>query len=72
MKFNLFASKPECSVEIHDVRPLPDGSEPFEPYFAALCVCGWVDVPHDTEGQARAAALEHTAKVEPGLKRPVG
>ena len=32
-------------------------------YYAAFCDCGWMDVPHDTEADARAAATAHTPNV---------
>jgi hypothetical protein len=32
----------EHHVEVHDVRPLPDEKDRYEPYFIALCDCGWV------------------------------
>ena len=60
------------SVEVHDVRPLADEESPFAPYFAAICDCGWVDAPLESEAEARASATAHSAKVAPDLKRPIG
>ena len=58
-------------VEVHDVRPIPDDRHQFDPYFAAICECGWVDAPLDSEGAARTSAAEHSPTVYPDLKRPL-
>jgi hypothetical protein len=37
-------------------------------YYAAFCDCGWMDVPHDSEASARAAATAHTPNVRTTVK----
>ena len=59
-------------VEVLDTRPPLDEPDAFEPYFAAVCECGWADPEHTTEAGARAAALAHDSNVVPGARRPVG
>jgi hypothetical protein len=67
-----FAPK-EHLVEVHDIRPLPAGEgEPFESCYAAICSCGWVDAPLESEAEARSSAADHAPQVAAGLKRPVG
>jgi hypothetical protein len=58
-------------AEAHDVRPLPTEEGQFDPYFAAICSCGWVDAPLPDEAAARESASAH-ASFDPELKRPVG
>ena len=62
--------KRDHRVEVHDVRPLPGDEDDFDPYFAAICHCGWVDVV-ESEDAARASATKHSPKVDPDLKRPL-
>lgn len=69
---SLFGRGERHCVEVHDVRPTPDDPDPFAPYFAALCECGWLDVAHASEATARAAAHLHDVNVVKGLKRPLG
>lgn len=68
---SLFRTKPQapCEVEIHDVRPLEAGE--FEPYFAAICACGWVEIG-DSEADARRKAADHDSDVVEELRRPLG
>lgn len=69
----IFGRQPkEHLVEIHDVRPDPARPEKFEPYFAAICSCGWVDASLDSEGAARTSASKHNPNVSAELRRPVG
>src|SRR5262249_31262558 len=61
------------AVEVHHVLPDPHYPEDdFEPYFVALCECGWVGEPRDTREEAFADAREHDPRVEPQVGRPVG
>jgi hypothetical protein len=60
------ASTTKHAVEIHCVR-----GESVETYFAAMCDCGWVDVPLDDERQARESALRHSPNVDPEVKYPL-
>jgi hypothetical protein len=61
------------AVEVHDVRPDPaDPKGCFEPYFVALCECGWAGEPRDTSEEAFADARSHTPNVDRTIRRPVG
>lgn len=60
-------------VSVIDARPLPgDGEHEFEPYFVAICDCGWTGRICTTSDEAFANARTHSDTVKPGLERPVG
>jgi hypothetical protein len=45
-----FKRKPKVhAVAVYDTRPLADDPKPFEPYFVAICECGWVGVRQGLE-----------------------
>jgi hypothetical protein len=52
--------KKQHRVAVYDTRPLPDEPDPYEPYFIAICDCGWVGAPHDTSEPASAEAYDHS------------
>ncbi len=58
-------------VSVMDVRPAL-GEDAYEPYFIAVCECGWTSDPVATEAEAHSAGGEHASTVRPGLERPVG
>lgn len=58
-------------VEIHDVRSPATDLNPVEPYFAAICSCGWVEAPLADEEQARERARRHSPNVDPVVKHPL-
>ncbi len=68
--FRRFAK--EHRVEVQDVRPLPDEPDRFEPYFIALCDCGWVGEGFSTSAEAFEDARRHSPLVSEEIRRPVG
>jgi len=62
----------EHRVEVHDVRPLPDEQDPYEPYCIAICECGWVGEAFASSGEAFEEARKHSPLVADQLRRPVG
>lgn len=43
----------------------------YEPYFIALCDCGWMGGFHDVAGPAFADAHGHSTNVDPEVQRPL-
>jgi hypothetical protein len=67
----LFKRKPnEHNVEVHDVRPEVPGE--YEPYFVAICSCGWVGDIRDSADKAFGDDRRHAPTVSEDVKRPVG
>lgn len=67
----LFKRKPkEHNVEVHDVRPEVPGE--YEPYFVAICDCGWLSDTYGSAEEAFRDAHGHSSTVAEDLKRPVG
>jgi hypothetical protein len=64
--------EPPHYVEVMDVRPSPDEKEDFEPYFVAICDCGWVGLPVSGPGEAFEEARLHSPLVSDEVRRPVG
>lgn len=58
-------------VELHDVRSPVTDLNPVEPYFAAICSCGWVEAPLVDEDEARERARRHSSNVDPVVKHPL-
>jgi len=59
-------------VVVHDVRPYPDRPKnAFDPYFVAICDCGWVGKPEGSEPAARADAHRHHPNVVDAVERPL-
>jgi hypothetical protein len=59
------------AVTILDVRPGPEEPDPWIPYYAATCACGWVGTSFVTEEEARAEAAGHAPGVDPVIERPL-
>ena len=69
----LFRRKPqEHNVAVHDVRPPPDEQEDFEPYFIAICDCGWIGDGRFSAEESFRDAQGHSPTVAEELRRPVG
>ena len=66
------AASGEHRVEVHDVRPLPDEKDPYDPYHVAICDCGWVGDAVGTSGEAFEQARAHSSVVSDEVRRPVG
>ena len=62
----------EHNAEVHDVRPDPNLPEDFEPYFVALCDCGWFGDTRPSAEEAFRDAYGHSETVAQDVKRPVG
>ncbi|MDQ1713637.1 MAG: hypothetical protein QOE45_3087 [Frankiaceae bacterium] len=60
------------SVTILDVRPGPEEPDPWIPYFAATCNCGWIGTSFVTEAEARFEASRHAPGIDPVVERPLG
>jgi hypothetical protein len=58
-------------VTVLDTRPLPDDA-PFEPYFCAVCDCGWVGSPRQSSQEAFSDAHKHDTNVSQVVERPLG
>jgi hypothetical protein len=54
------------------VRPAPGQEEPYEPYFIAICDCGWVGKDFSTSADAFDDARQHSPLVSEEIRRPVG
>jgi hypothetical protein len=68
-----FKREPEVhAVAVFDTRPLPDDRKPFEPYFVAICDCGWVGDIWGTSEEAFKDAYHHDLNVSEEIQRPVG
>jgi hypothetical protein len=68
-----FKSKPKHhQVAVHDTRPMPDDPEPFEPYFVAICACGWLGETRQSSEEAFRDAHDHDTNVSEEIVRPVG
>lgn len=50
-------------VIVYDARPLPDDPKPYEPYFVAICECGWLGEPRDSSEEAFRDAYKHDPNV---------
>ena len=59
-------------VVINDVRVPPDRADDYEPYFIAICSCGWQSDERATDEEVRSAALEHSSNVRREVERPLG
>jgi hypothetical protein len=59
-------------VAVHDARPLPTEEEQWDPYFVALCSCGWLAEPRDSAEAAFRDAAGHDANVAPMPIRQLG
>jgi hypothetical protein len=57
-------------VIVHDVRPGPQDS--YQPYFLAICACGWVGESFDVATPAFEDARGHDPHVEAEVFRPLG
>ena len=62
----------EHRVAVYDVRPRPGKDDDFEPYFVAICECGWLGDIRENSDDALADAREHTPNVQETIERPVG
>ena len=58
-------------VQIWDVKPRP-GEEQFDPYFIAMCPCGWIGTGVHSERESRSNALTHSSTVEDNVRYPLG
>lgn len=59
------------AVTILHVRPGPEEPDPWIPYYAATCACGWVGTSVITEDEARAEAAYHAPGIDPVIERPL-
>ena len=59
-------------VAVYDTRPAPGDPKQFDPYFIAMCDCGWVGLGRDGSAEAFDDAREHDANVAPEVVRPIG
>ena len=58
-------------VAVYDTRPERPGE--FEPYFVAICECGWLGDTHETSEPAFSEAYAHAPDaVAPEPIRPLG
>ena len=57
-------------VAVYDTRPEVVGE--FEPYFVAICECGWLGDTHATAEPAFSDAHAHAPDVAPEPIRPLG
>jgi len=65
------ASMKTHDLAVYDVRPDPaDPKNQFEPYFIALCSCGWVGDGKDTGDEALADARTHKLDVDSVIRVP--
>jgi hypothetical protein len=62
----------EHLVAVYDTRPMPGDKNQFEPYYVAICDCGWLGRTHDTSPPAFEDAHNHSVNVESTMRRPVG
>jgi hypothetical protein len=60
------------AVTLLHVVPGPAEPDPWIPYWAATCECGWVGESYVTETEARADALAHAPGVDPVVQRVSG
>jgi hypothetical protein len=59
-------------VAVYDVHPAQADQDQFDPYFIALCECGWVADARTSSGQAFDDAYGHDPNnVDKEVKRPV-
>jgi hypothetical protein len=69
----LFKRRPKAhAVAVYDTRPLPDDPKPFEPYFVAICECGWIGETRGSSEEAFKDAYDHDSNVSEEIQRPVG
>ena len=60
-------------VAVYDTRPDPgDRRNQFDPYFIALCECGWLGEPRDSSEEALHDAQSHNPLADTMIRRPVG
>ena len=55
-------------VSVFHIDP-PD--KDYEPYFLAMCDCGWIGDFHDAAEPSFADARKHSPQVEPEIQRPL-
>jgi hypothetical protein len=60
------------AVAVYDTRPLADDPKPFDPYFVAICECGWVGLARESSEEAFKDAYDHDTNVSEEIERPVG
>jgi hypothetical protein len=60
------------AVTLLHVVPGPNERDPWIPYWAATCECGWVGASYVTEAEARDDALGHAPGVDPVVQRVSG
>lgn len=59
-------------VAVYYARPRLGDPKPFDPYFVAICDCGWVGPSRDTGESALHDAYEHDSNVDEDVMRPLG
>jgi hypothetical protein len=65
----LFKRKPQAhAVAVYDTRPLPDDKQ-FDPYFVAMCDCGWVGRAWKSSEEAFKDAYEHDPNVSKEIRQ---
>jgi hypothetical protein len=68
-----FRRKPKQHIAgVFDIRPYPGEKDPYDPYFVAMCDCGWAGPPRPTREEAFADAAGHTPAIKPEVERLLG
>jgi len=64
-----FKRKAEAhAVAVYDTRPSPDARPPFDPYFVAMCECGWLGRARQSSEEAFKDAYEHDPNVSKEIR----
>jgi hypothetical protein len=59
-------------VAVYDTRPSPGDRGGSDPYFVAICDCGWVGPSRQSSEEAFHDAYTHDSHVEDQIRRPIG
>jgi hypothetical protein len=60
------------NIAVYDTRPRAGDKHQFDPYYVAVCSCGWIGNPSKDVEEANHDARVHVPGVNPPLHRPVG
>lgn len=59
-------------VAVYDTRPAPSAPPAFDPYYVAICDCGWAGPSRQSSEEAFHDAYTHDTHVQEKIQRPIG